>query len=162
MVEEKVERIYTVPLGKAYDHVRTRRTPKAVKLLRQFVSRHMKTELDNVLLSNKVNSYLWEHSIQRPPRRVKVRVIKIAGLTKIYLPEEETDEERKAKSDKEIKEQAEKLKKEAEKKKKEEPKVKEKPETKESRPEKQVAAVKEEKPSEEKKEEKPKEEEKKK
>lgn len=119
MADEKIERIYTVPLGKAYDYTRTKRTPRAVKLLRQFISQHMKADIETVLLSNKLNSHVWERSIQKPPRKVKVRVIKIADKVKVYLPDEVTDEEKKAQKEKEAKEKAEKLKAEAEKKKKE-------------------------------------------
>jgi len=124
MVEEKVERIYTVPLGKAYNYLRTRRAPRAVKLLREFLARHMKVGIANVRLSNSLNTYLWEHSIQRPPRKAKVRVMKIAGNVKAYLPDEVTDEEKKAKKEKELNEAADKLKKEKEEKEKKEAQMK--------------------------------------
>lgn len=127
MVEEKIERIYTIPLGKAYEHTRTKRTPRAVKLLRQYVSQHMKS--DDVLLSNRLNNLIWERSIQRPPRKVKVRVIKSDGKVKVYLPDEMSDDEIKAKKEKEVKERAEKLKKEMEEKKKKEKPKEAKPET---------------------------------
>jgi len=139
MVEEKIERIYTIPLGKSYEYLRTRRTPRAVKLLRQFVSRHMKADLGDVLISNKLNSHLWQHSIQRPPRRVKVRVVKVAGKVKIYLPDEMTDEERKAQKEKEAKEKADKAKKEKEEKEKTEKLKKEQEKKAESKKEAEKA-----------------------
>jgi large subunit ribosomal protein L31e len=114
MAEEKLERIYTVPLGDAYEYTRTKRTPRAVKILRQFMAKHMKSEVENVFLSNKLNAHLWEHSIQRPPRRVKVRVVKEEDQVKVYLPDEMTDQEKKAKLAAEAKEKAEKLKAERE------------------------------------------------
>jgi len=117
MADEKLERIYTVPLGKAYEYKRTNRVPRAVKILRQFVSRHMKTELDSVLVSTSVNNLLWTRSIQKPPRRVKVRVIRQDGVTRVYLPDEMTEEEKKSK--KEAEEKAAKDKAEKEKKEKE-------------------------------------------
>jgi len=109
MAEEKIERIYTIPLGEAYDYNRKRRTPRAVKLLRQFVSRHMKADIDSVLLSNALNNSLWTRSIQKPPRRVKVRVLKKEGQVNVYLHDEITKDEKVAKKDSE-----EKAKKEAE------------------------------------------------
>jgi len=130
MAEEKLERIYTVPLGKAYEYKRTNRVPRAVKLLRQFVSRHMKTELASVLVSTSVNNLLWTRSIQKPPRRVKVRVIRQAGVTRVYLPDEMTEEEKKLKKDAEekvAKDKAEKEKKEKETKKPEAKPVASKP-----------------------------------
>ena len=119
MAEEKLERIYMVPLAAAFEYKRTNRVPRAVKVLRQFISRHMKTEIDSVLLSNALNSRLWERSIQKPPRRVKVRAIRKEGVTRVYLPDEATEDEKKAK-----KEAEEKAKKDAESKKKEAEKAK--------------------------------------
>lgn len=110
MADEILERIYTVPLGDAYEYTRTKRTPRAVKMLRQFISKHMKAELDAVSLSNLLNSHLWERSIQKPPRKVKVRAVKAEEKVKVYLPDEITDQEKKAKLAKEAKEKAEKLK----------------------------------------------------
>ena len=72
----KLERIYTVPLGKAYEAVRDKRVPKAVKILKKFAARHMKADGERVTLSENLNKYLWERSIQKPPRKVKVRIIK--------------------------------------------------------------------------------------
>lgn len=117
---EKLERIYTVPLGKAYEVMRGRRTRRAVKLLRKFAGRHMKTEEENVFLSNALNNYLWKRSIQKPPRRVKVRLIKENGKVRAYLADEKI-EEKKAEPKKEEKPKVEKKKEEpkGEKKKKE-------------------------------------------
>jgi large subunit ribosomal protein L31e len=109
MAEEKLERIYMVPLAAAFEYKRTNRVPRAVKVLRQFISRHMKTDLDSVLISNALNSRLWARSIQKPPRRIKVRAIRKEGVTHVYLTDEATEEEKKAK-----KEAEEKAKKEAE------------------------------------------------
>lgn len=97
MADAKLERIYTIPLSKAYDYIRTRRTERAVKLLREFVARHMKVELENVRISEGVNSLLWRDSIQKPPRRIKVRVVKEEGMAKAWLLGEE--EEMKKKED---------------------------------------------------------------
>lgn len=100
---DKIERIYTVPLGKAYEYVRTKRTRRAVKLLRAFVSRHMKADEEDVSLSNALNGTLWKRSIQKPPRRVKIRVIKEDGRVKAYLADEKIEEPKKAEPKKEEK-----------------------------------------------------------
>ena len=39
-----VERLYTIPLGKAYDAVRKKRAKRAVTMVRAFIIRHMKVE----------------------------------------------------------------------------------------------------------------------
>lgn len=92
---EKLERIYTVPLGEAYEAIRGKRAMKAVKLLREFIGRHMKAEDEDIALSNALNSYLWKRSIQKPPRKVKVRLIKEEDRVKAYLADEKIEEVKK-------------------------------------------------------------------
>ncbi len=87
----KLERIYTVPLGEAYEAVRNKRVPRAVKMLRSFIARHMKAEDERILLSSALNTHLWERSIQKPPRRVKVRLVKDEGEIRAYLADEKVE-----------------------------------------------------------------------
>lgn len=91
----KLERIYTIPLGKAYDAVRNKRVPRAVKIIRAFMARHMKADGERILISRGLNTFLWEHSIQKPPRRVKVRLVKDDGAIRAYLPDEKPEEPKK-------------------------------------------------------------------
>lgn len=86
MAEEK---IYTVPLGKAYDYIRTKRTRRAVVLVQQFIARHSKVALKNVRVSNALNSVLWARSIQKPPRKIKIKVAKEGDIAKAYLVDEQ-------------------------------------------------------------------------
>jgi len=51
-----------------------KRAPKAVRTLREFVKRHMK--VDNVKVSNEINQEIWARSIQKPPRKLKIRAVK--------------------------------------------------------------------------------------
>ena len=85
--EEEIidERIYTVPLRKAYwTGSRLRRSNRAVRILREFVERHMKPE--ELLIQPEVNERIRERGIQKPPRKLKVRVTKnIDGLCVVYL-----------------------------------------------------------------------------
>jgi len=91
----KLERIYTVPLGDAYDAVRNKRAPRAVKILRAFIARHMKADGEKITLSNALNSLIWQRSIQKPPRRVKVRLIKDEGYIRAYLADEKIEAPKK-------------------------------------------------------------------
>ncbi|MDD5340125.1 MAG: 50S ribosomal protein L31e [Candidatus ainarchaeum sp.] len=91
----KLERVYTVPLGKASDVARQKRVPRAVKILRQFISRHMKQEDERITISAMLNEYFWARSIKKPPRRVKVRLIKDAGFIRAYLADEKVTEPKK-------------------------------------------------------------------
>jgi large subunit ribosomal protein L31e len=80
------ERIYTVPLGKAWIGKRWKRAEIAVSVLRRFADRHMKpTEL---IIDQSVNEAIWARGIQKPPRKIKVRMEKDGdGVVTIYLAE---------------------------------------------------------------------------
>ncbi len=91
----KLERIYTVPLGDAYETVRNKRAPRAVKILRTFITRHMKADGEKITLSENLNKFIWSHSIQRPPRRVKVRLIKEDETIRAFLADEKIEEPKK-------------------------------------------------------------------
>ncbi|MBU0586639.1 50S ribosomal protein L31e [Candidatus Micrarchaeota archaeon] len=92
MVEE---RNYTVPLGKAYDSIRTKRVRKAVKLVQTFVARHSKVAAVNVRLSNALNSALWARGIQKPPRKIRIKVVKEEEKARAYLMDEKIAKEEK-------------------------------------------------------------------
>jgi large subunit ribosomal protein L31e len=54
------ERIYTIPLSKAWSSPKKRRTPRAIRVLKDFIRKHMKPE--TLLISTEVNEFLWSHS----------------------------------------------------------------------------------------------------
>jgi len=91
MVDEKkkLERIYTINLSAAYDYIRTKRCMRAIKILRSYLARHFKADESNVKLSEALNSYVWRDSMQKPPRRVKVRGVKEGDVVNVYLHNEE-------------------------------------------------------------------------
>ena len=70
-----LERVYNVPLRKEYMKAPNwKRTPKAVKALREFISKHMKSE--NVVIGKYANQLLWKNGIKNPPHHVKVNAVK--------------------------------------------------------------------------------------
>lgn len=74
-IEVVEERIYTIPLR--HVHVvtpRGRRAPRSVRDVRAYIARHMRSE--EVSISNEVNELLWSRSINKPPRKIKVRAVK--------------------------------------------------------------------------------------
>jgi large subunit ribosomal protein L31e len=82
------ERIYTIPLGRAWVAKNYRRTERAVKVLKKFVHRHMKPTY--VILDPTVNETLWARGIRNPPRKIRVRLVKDEeGVVTVYLAEEE-------------------------------------------------------------------------
>jgi large subunit ribosomal protein L31e len=84
----ELERIYVVPLRRAYETPRTKRSRKAVKILRSFISRHMKAEEMDVAISEGVNSLIWKRGIQKPPRKIKVRAVKNGEKVVVSLLDE--------------------------------------------------------------------------
>jgi len=90
--EEEIveERIYTVPLSRAWIGPRNKRTPRAIWLLRSFILRHMKIDEDSLKISNEVNERLWSRGIQKPPRKIRVRATKDSeGIVTVRLAEGE-------------------------------------------------------------------------
>ncbi len=87
MAEEE-ERVLTVPLGRCWDMPRTKRVPGAVQIIKTYVKRHMHATEENVWIDPRVNEYLWSRGIQKPPRRIKLKVIKFEDeLVEVSLPE---------------------------------------------------------------------------
>ncbi len=87
-IDEEIveERIYTIPLRRAWISSRQKRTPRAVRLVKAFVQRHMKPE--TLVMSNEVNERLWRRSIQKPPRKIRVRAARDKeGTVTLYLAE---------------------------------------------------------------------------
>ena len=87
--EEEIidERIYTVPLRRAYwTGSRKKRSNRAVRILRKFVERHMKPE--EIVIQPEVNEQIWSRGIQKPPRRIRIRATKNdENLVRVYLAE---------------------------------------------------------------------------
>jgi large subunit ribosomal protein L31e len=98
--EEEIveERVYTVPLGKAWIMPPRKRTPRAMRMLRAFVTKHMKLEAKKeeeeqeeplrLVISNEVNQKVWERGVEKPPRKIRIRAAKDKeGNVTVYLAE---------------------------------------------------------------------------
>ena len=97
--EEEIveERIYTVPLRKAWIAPPNKRAPRAIRILKSFITRHMKLEArkeegeeepKKLIVSNEVNERIWSRGIEKPPRKIRVRAAKDKeGNVTIYLAE---------------------------------------------------------------------------
>jgi len=74
-IEVVEEKIYTIPIGRlGYATDRGHRSPKAVRDVREYVTRHMRA--DEVSISNEVNQAIWGRGINKPPRKITVRAVK--------------------------------------------------------------------------------------
>jgi large subunit ribosomal protein L31e len=99
--EEEIveERIYTIPLSKAWIQPPRKRAPRAMRILKSFLIKHMKLEKrggeteeeeepKKLIISNEVNEKIWSRGIEKPPRKIRVRATKDKeGNVTVYLAE---------------------------------------------------------------------------
>ena len=87
-----LEREYIVPLRKgAMKTVYYKRASKAIKVLKQFIAKHMKVvdrDLRKVKLDRYVNEEMWFRGIRKPLAKIKVKAKKFeSGIVKVELAE---------------------------------------------------------------------------
>lgn len=83
------ERFYTIPLRRAWIMPPKQRAPRAMRIIRGFVEKHMKIGVtkeaeeeteeekeERLIISSELNEKVWLRGIKKPPRRIKVRVVK--------------------------------------------------------------------------------------
>lgn len=70
------ERVYTIPLRVVKQVPRWRRSNRAMKEVRSYLARHMKTPEENVKIDNSLNEFVWARGDEKPPLRVRVRAVK--------------------------------------------------------------------------------------
>ena len=74
-IEVVEEKTYTIPIAKlGYTTDRGHRAPRAVRDVKKYVSRHMRS--DEVSISNEINATIWARGINKPPRKIVVRAVK--------------------------------------------------------------------------------------
>ncbi len=82
----ELERIYTIPLRKAKDLTRSRRADNAIRDVKRYLERHMKSE--NVWLDHSVNEHLWSKGKYNIPSRIRVKATRFSdGVIEVTLPE---------------------------------------------------------------------------
>lgn len=88
--DEYKERVYTIPIRKKTRQVpRTKKAPRAIKAVKEFVARHLKAETDDVWIDDPVNEEIWDDGRQEPPAKLRVRAIRFEdGVVEVSLPEE--------------------------------------------------------------------------
>lgn len=78
------ERVYTIPLRRAWIMPPNKRAPRAVRIMKTFIQRHMKVgegaikeegeeEGGKIIISNEVNEEIWRRGIENPPRKLRIR-----------------------------------------------------------------------------------------
>jgi large subunit ribosomal protein L31e len=84
---EELTRTYTIPLGVVYEAPPYRRAKKAIIVIREFATRHMKAR--QVSIDADVNELIWAKGIRHPPRRLTLEMERDEdGVVKVKLPPE--------------------------------------------------------------------------
>jgi len=87
----KIEREYVIPLRRRFLHVPSyKKTPKAVKTIKEFLVRHMKIydrDLKKIKIDKYLNEALWSRGIKNPPHKIKVKAIKEGEIVRVELVE---------------------------------------------------------------------------
>lgn len=91
-VKVVLEREYVIPLRRKVQKVpRYRRAKKAIRVIREFLLRHMKVyggELGDVKIDTYLNSEIWFRGIKKPPLKIKVKARKMSdGIVWVELAE---------------------------------------------------------------------------
>ena len=86
-----VEKEYIIPLRERMRHVPSyKRTPKAVKTIKEFLVRHMKIrdgDLNKIKIDKFMNEVLWFRGIKNPPHKVKVKASMQGDFVRVELVE---------------------------------------------------------------------------
>ena len=78
MAEENkaTEQIYTIPLREVKEYPAWKRCNKAIKVIRAYLSKHMKVEESKIKISAGLNESVWQHGIEKPPNKIRVKAIR--------------------------------------------------------------------------------------
>jgi len=64
---------YVVNLSRLYWGKRSNRAARAVRYLREWIAK--KTHAEEIKIDDKINKILWSRGIEKPPRKIKVKVV---------------------------------------------------------------------------------------
>ena len=92
---EEIEKIYVIPLKKK-GFKSSVAAPIAVKRVKQFLTKHMKVEAEDIWMDDSLNNALWTHGKYRMPSKIRVKAVKFDdGVVEAYLPELEFKKSRR-------------------------------------------------------------------
>jgi large subunit ribosomal protein L31e len=110
-LSQEAERVYTINLGKVWLSPNNQRAKRAINMIREFATHHMKTE--QIKIDQDLSQAVWKRGIRSPPRKIRVKMAKTDdGYVLVSPYEEETklvDEKPKAKDKRAEKELEEKI-----------------------------------------------------
>jgi len=88
-IEKSEEREYVIPLrAKLVQVQKYRRASKAIRLVKQFLVRHMKVrdgDLNKIRIDKYLNDFIWARGIKNPPSKIRVRTFKEGEIVRVEL-----------------------------------------------------------------------------
>ncbi|MEM3374788.1 MAG: 50S ribosomal protein L31e [Candidatus Woesearchaeota archaeon] len=76
-MEKTLERVYNVPLRKGFQKApKYKRAKKAIIVLKEFLSRHMKCSIEDIKLGKRINETIWARGYKYPPHHIKIKAVK--------------------------------------------------------------------------------------
>lgn len=101
------ERVYTINLSKVVLTPRSRRSKRAINMIREFAMKHMKSE--EVKIDEELNQIVWERGIRRPPRKIRVKIVRdLDGIVRVKPYTEVSEEKSVEKVEEKVQENEEK------------------------------------------------------
>ena len=79
----KTEKIFTIPLRKAFRKSEKKRSSYATTLVKDFLKRHLKSS--NIKIGENLNKELWKMGISKVPRRLRIKTVMDGSLIKAEL-----------------------------------------------------------------------------
>ena len=73
-MSQELERVYTINLGKALLSQSQHRAVRAINMIKEFASHHMKVE--QIKIEEELAHQIWAKGVRSPPRKIRVRMSK--------------------------------------------------------------------------------------
>ena len=89
-MSQEAERVYTINLGKVWLSPNNQRAKRAINMIREFATHHMKT--GQIKIDQDLSQAVWKHGIRSPPRKIRVKMAKTdEGYVLVSTYEEEKE-----------------------------------------------------------------------
>lgn len=84
---EEIEKIFVIPL-KIKGYVSSNAAPVAMKRVKTYLMKHMKTSAENIWIDESLNNEIWKHGKFKMQNKIRVKAVKFEdGVVEAYLPE---------------------------------------------------------------------------
>ena len=105
------ERSFVVSLEKVFEKPRAQRAQKEVNHLKKFLKKNLRADEKHIIVSQKINEFLWSNGIEHIPRKIEIKAVLEEGIVRAFLKGEKIEKkEEKEKPEKEEKKETKKQK----------------------------------------------------